>query len=120
MSPTSVERLLCQIENDREEIIAFEQALIRCPSETGQEKACQEYLAKGALVMVEGRLQLDQWQAENGEKRSRLRVRADRVQFLGKPGKGRPAGGADAKAAPDGVEAAEPAEVGDRDEKVPF
>lgn len=45
MSPTSVERLLCQIENDREEIIAFEQALIRRPSETGQEKACQEYLA---------------------------------------------------------------------------
>ena len=45
MSPTSVERLLCQIEHDREEIIAFEQALIRHPSETGQEKACQEYLA---------------------------------------------------------------------------
>ncbi|MEM6885440.1 MAG: single-stranded DNA-binding protein, partial [Verrucomicrobiota bacterium] len=31
----------------------------------------------------EGRLQLDQWESPQGEKRSRLRVRAERVQFLG-------------------------------------
>lgn len=35
--------------------------------------------------MVEGRLQLDKWETENGEKRSRIRVKADRVQFLGRP-----------------------------------
>jgi single-strand DNA-binding protein len=49
-----------------------------------QAETCGEYLKKGAPVMVEGRLQLDQWQTDAGEKRSRLRVRADRVQFLGK------------------------------------
>lgn len=47
-----------------------------------QAETCGQYLAKGAPVMVEGRLQLDQWQTDKGEKRSRLRVRADRVQFL--------------------------------------
>lgn len=49
-----------------------------------QAEACSQYLSKGAPVIVEGRLQLDQWQTESGEKRSRLRVRADRVQFLGR------------------------------------
>lgn len=49
-----------------------------------QAETCCEYLRKGAPVIVEGRLQLDQWQTENGEKRSRLRVRAERVQFLGR------------------------------------
>lgn len=43
---------------------------------------CGQYLHKGAPVLVEGRLQLDQWE-KDGEKRSKLRVRADRVHFLG-------------------------------------
>jgi single-strand DNA-binding protein len=58
-----------------------------------QAETCGQYLVKGAPVMVEGRLQLDQWKTDAGEKRSRLRVRADRVQFLGKA---RGASGADA------------------------
>ncbi len=47
-----------------------------------QAETCCQFLSKGAPIMVEGRLQLDQWQTEAGEKHSRLRVRADRVQFL--------------------------------------
>lgn len=47
-----------------------------------QAETCCEYLQKGAPVLLEGRLQLDQWETDAGEKRSRLRVRADRVQFL--------------------------------------
>lgn len=43
---------------------------------------CAQYLKKGSPVLVEGRLQLDQWQTDAGEKRSKLRVRANRVQFL--------------------------------------
>lgn len=46
---------------------------------------CGEYLSKGSPILIEGSLQYDQWQTETGEKRSRLRVRADRVQFLGRP-----------------------------------
>ena len=40
------------------------------------------YLKKGSPVLVEGRLQFDQWENQSGEKRNKLRVRADRVQFL--------------------------------------
>lgn len=41
-----------------------------------------EYLTKGAPVLVEGRLRMDTWE-KNGEKRSKLRVVADRMQMLG-------------------------------------
>lgn len=49
------------------------------------EVACQ-YLRKGSPVFVEGRLELDQWQSPDGQKRSRLRVVADNFQFLDRPG----------------------------------
>lgn len=62
-------------------------------------EVCGEYLRKGSLVMIEGRLQLDQWQTEAGEKRSRLRVRAEQVQFL-------PQGTASAEEEPQGRAAA--------------
>jgi acetylornithine deacetylase len=45
MTEATSARLLRQIDHDREEIIAFEQELIRRPSETGNEKACQDFLA---------------------------------------------------------------------------
>ena len=47
-----------------------------------QAEACGESLAKGSPVLIEGRLQLDRWQTKEGEKQSRLKVRADRVMFL--------------------------------------
>lgn len=51
-------------------------------------EACGEYLQKGAPVLVEGKLQFEQWTGKDGAKHSKLRVRADRVHFLGSPGKG--------------------------------
>lgn len=46
-------------------------------------ESCKQYLEKGSQVMIEGRLQLDQWEDRNGGgKRSRLRVIAEQVQFL--------------------------------------
>jgi single-strand DNA-binding protein len=56
-----------------------------------QAETCKDYLSKGRSVFVEGRLQLDQWETPQGEKRNRMRVRAERVQFLG----GRPGGGSE-------------------------
>lgn len=48
-----------------------------------QAETCSRMLEKGAPVLVEGRLHFEQWQErETGAKRSRLRVVADRVQFL--------------------------------------
>lgn len=52
-----------------------------------QAETAAEYLTKGSPIFVEGRLQLDSWETGEGDKRSKLRVRASRVQFLGR-GKG--------------------------------
>jgi single-strand DNA-binding protein len=58
-----------------------------------------EYLAKGRSVLIEGRLQLDTWDdKQTGQKRSKLRVVAERMQMLG--GKGEGGGGGRAPSAP--------------------
>lgn len=45
-----------------------------------------QYIRKGRLVFVEGRLRFDQWQDKaTGAQRSRLKVVGERVQFLGAP-----------------------------------
>lgn len=48
-----------------------------------QAETCEEYLRKGSQVIVQGRLKFDEWTTKEGEKRNKLRVRADRIQFLG-------------------------------------
>ncbi len=51
-----------------------------------QGESCKRYLDKGSQVFVEGRLTFEQWEdRDTHAKRSRLRVVADRVQFLGAP-----------------------------------
>jgi len=78
-----------------------------------QAETCGQYLAKGSPVLVEGRLQLDQWQTDQGEKRSQLRVVAVRVQFLGRPRRADFGG-----APPEEPEAAGPEEVPDAEAEV--
>ena len=46
---------------------------------------CQQYLVKGRSILVEGRLQYDEWKTKEGEARNKLRVRADIIRFLGSP-----------------------------------
>jgi single-strand DNA-binding protein len=53
-----------------------------------QAKACADHLRKGAPLFLEGRLQYDEWEDKEGHKRNKIRVRADRVHFLGKPVEG--------------------------------
>ena len=51
-----------------------------------QAESVSKYLQKGSPAFIEGRLQLDQWEdKESGKPRSRLRVVAERVQFIGSP-----------------------------------
>ena len=46
-----------------------------------------EYLSKGRSVLIEGRLQLDQWEdRESGQKRSKLKVIGENMQMLGARG----------------------------------
>jgi len=48
-----------------------------------QAESCSQYLQKGRAVLVEGRLKLDSWQDNDGNKRSKHSIVADRVTFLG-------------------------------------
>ena len=43
---------------------------------------CDEYLSKGSPVFIEGRLQMDSWEQDDGQKRSKLKVVAQNIQFL--------------------------------------
>ena len=47
-----------------------------------------KYLSKGSPAMVEGRLRFDSWESKTGEKRNKLKVVVDNVQFLGRAGEG--------------------------------
>lgn len=47
-----------------------------------QAEMCAESLDCSSPVLVEGRLQLDTWMGKDGEKRCKLRVAAERVQFV--------------------------------------
>lgn len=49
-----------------------------------QAETCATALDCSSPVLIEGRLQLDVWYAKDGEKRCKLRVAAERVQFLDK------------------------------------
>ncbi len=42
-----------------------------------------EYLSKGSSVLIEGRLKLDRWEQEDGQKRSKIKIIGDRMQMLG-------------------------------------
>lgn len=43
---------------------------------------CNQFLNKGRLVYVEGRLRTHTWESQDGQKHSRNEVVADRVRFL--------------------------------------
>ncbi|MCM8804102.1 MAG: single-stranded DNA-binding protein [Candidatus Omnitrophica bacterium] len=50
-----------------------------------QAEICAEYLKKGNLIFVEGRLTYRSWETEENEKRSVIEVRVEKFQFLEKP-----------------------------------
>jgi single-strand DNA-binding protein len=101
-----------------------------------QGELVSKYLSKGSLAMVEGRLKFDQWEDKtSGQKRSKLKVVLDNVQFLNSRGAGGAGGGGGGGApaeeggdpasperhAPPPRGGAKPAAAGDNvDEDVPF
>lgn len=62
---------------------------------------CGEYLAKGRPVLIQGRLRQDRWEDDHGNKRSKIKVVATAVQFLGTKEKEDAPAGAAAPAAGD-------------------
>ena len=68
---------------DREEVL-----FIDCTAFGKSAKAIGEHLGKGRPIHVEGRLRLDRWEQEDGQKRSKIRVVVEQFRFVGpKPGK---------------------------------
>ena len=49
---------------------------------------CNQYLGKGSLVYVEGKLTTRKWTDQKGQERYTTEIRADRVQFLDRKGDG--------------------------------
>ncbi|MFH1214069.1 MAG: single-stranded DNA-binding protein [Candidatus Neomarinimicrobiota bacterium] len=55
----------------------------------GQAEFAKEWLKKGQLVYVEGRLQTRQWEDKEGQKRSRTDIQVDQITMLGGSGRSR-------------------------------
>jgi len=92
-----------------------------------QAEICNQYLNKGRLIFIEGRLQYRSWETPEGGKRNTLEVRADRVQFLErKPGSAEAASeniaiGQNAEAVASAEQELSPADTDEQfEDKVPF
>ena len=48
-----------------------------------QAEVCNEYLRKGSPVFLEGRLSFRSWETDDGQRRNKLDVVAERVQLVG-------------------------------------
>ncbi len=53
-----------------------------------QAEFCSNYLSKGRLILVEGSLQTDKWQDQQGQDRYTTKIKAIRVQALDPKGQG--------------------------------
>ena len=65
-----------------------EVTFVDCTSFGKQAEILAKFKKKGDPLFIEGRLKLDQWEAQDGSKRSKLKVVVDNFQFLnrGQPG----------------------------------
>ena len=89
--------------------------------ETGRQLAdlAEQYFRKGQQVFIEGHLKLDQWTAQDGQKRSRLKIVVDNFQFLEPRSEGGQSSGRAPQAAPAARRPAGPAAGSGYDEPVP-
>jgi single-strand DNA-binding protein len=83
-----------------------------------------EYLSKGAPVLIEGRLKLDRWE-KDGQKHSKLKVVGERLQMLGgkeggRGGRGANAGGGEQSQQYDESEQYMPAGAPPPNDDIPF
>lgn len=53
-----------------------------------QAETISKFMTKGRAILVEGRLKLDQWENNAGEKRSKLGVVLEQFEFMGGRGEG--------------------------------
>ena len=70
-----------------------ETCFIDCRAYAKPAETINQYMSKGSPILLEGRLQFQQWTAQDGSKRSKHVVVVDQFQFLG--GRRSEAAGAD-------------------------
>ncbi len=78
-----------------------ETCFVDCQMFGKRAEALQKYVKKGDPLFVEVRLKLYQWQAQDGSKRSRLRVFVENFEFVGRGGQGSGAVGTEAAELPE-------------------
>lgn len=84
-----------------------------------------QYMRKGSSILIEGRLRLDTWDdKQTNQKRSKINVVAETVQFLGSPrgAEGAPAGERNARppASKESAQVSEPDGPPPEEDDVPF
>jgi len=45
-------------------------------------EVCDQYCTKGSLILVEGRLSVDNWEAKDGTKRKKVYITGEKLQLL--------------------------------------
>src|SRR6476659_4408488 len=83
----------------------------------GQADMLANHLAKGRRVGVDGRLDWSSWEAQDGQKRSKVEVVAQSVQFLDRRGEG---GGGENQFVPAGASGGSEADFQGADDDIPF
>ena len=81
----AINRTYTTSSNEKKEEVCFLEVVVWGKSA----EACDKYLQKGAPLFVEGRIQMDQWtDKETQKQRSKLKIVAERTQFIGAPRSG--------------------------------
>jgi single-strand DNA-binding protein len=92
----------------------------------GQGESVAKYLQRGSGLLVDGRLEWREWDAQDGTKRQAVQIIANTVQFLGSrgDGEGGGGGGGDRQFVPAGATATTDADMGSAggasDDDIPF
>jgi single-strand DNA-binding protein len=70
-----------------------EATFVDCEAWDRTAEVINQYMSKGKPIFVEGRLKLDRWETQSGDKRSRLLVVVENFQFIDAGGGGGGNGG---------------------------
>ena len=81
-------------DGERKEFTDFHNVVAWNQGKRNLAEICAQYLHKGSLVYVEGRLQTRSWEGQDGQKRTTTEINANDVQFLESRGAGGGGGGA--------------------------
>ncbi len=100
-----------------------ETCFVDCRCYGRQAETINKYMRKGNQIFIEGRLQLDTWTSQEGQKRSKHRVFVQSFQFLGSPDRSsRPSANQDAPDSQADVsgQSQQPAPTNSGEDDIPF